>query len=69
MELILVLLPFALLFAGIALALFVWALAKQIGYAVWIYAALAVVMPVMSARWKRSVERAVADGARDTRTD
>jgi hypothetical protein len=38
---------------------------RQIGYAVWIYASLAVVMPVMGARWKRSVERAVADEARD----
>jgi uncharacterized membrane protein len=42
---------------------------RQIGYAVWIYASLAVVMPVMSARWKRSVERAVADGAHDSRAD
>ncbi len=32
---------------------------KQIGFAVWIYASLAIVMPVMSGRWKRRVERVV----------
>jgi len=33
---------------------------RQIGYAVWIYAGLAVIMPVMGRRWKRQVARAVA---------
>ena len=33
---------------------------KLIGFAVWIYASLAIVMPVMSSRWKRRVERVVA---------
>jgi uncharacterized membrane protein len=37
---------------------------RQIGYAVWIYALLAVIMPVMSKRWQRQVERAVAAEAR-----
>ena len=33
---------------------------RQIGYAVWIYASLAVIMPVMSKRWERAVQRAAA---------
>ena len=33
---------------------------KQIGFAVWLYASLAFVMPLMSRRWKRQVERIVA---------
>jgi len=33
---------------------------RQIGYAVWIYASLAVIMPVMGRRWQRQVERVVA---------
>jgi uncharacterized membrane protein len=37
---------------------------RQIGLAVWIYASLAVIMPLMSQRWRRQVERAIAAGAR-----
>ena len=33
---------------------------RQIGYAVWIYASLAVIMPLMGRFWQRQVERAVA---------
>lgn len=37
---------------------------RLIGYAVWLYASLAVIMPLMSRRWKRQVERAIAASAR-----
>jgi uncharacterized membrane protein len=37
---------------------------RQIGYAVWIYASLPVIMPVMKKRRQRQVERAVAAEAR-----
>jgi uncharacterized membrane protein len=33
---------------------------RHFGWAVWLYASLSVIMPVMSRRWKRQVERAVA---------
>ena len=33
---------------------------KQLGFAVWIYASLAIVMPLMSRHWQRRVERVVA---------
>jgi hypothetical protein len=33
---------------------------KLIGFAVWIYASLAIVMPVMGRVWQRRVERVVA---------
>lgn len=34
---------------------------RQIGYAVWIYASLAVIMPLLSRHWRRQVERATRD--------
>jgi hypothetical protein len=33
---------------------------RHIGFAVWIYSALAVIMPVMGKRWERTVQRAAA---------
>lgn len=53
--------------AGTALASVLLALllpAKLVGYAVWIYASLAVIMPIMGRRWGRAVERAVAAASR-----
>jgi len=37
---------------------------RQIGLAVWLYAGLAVIMPLMSQRWREQVERAIAASAR-----
>lgn len=37
---------------------------RHIGFAVWIYASLAVIMPIMGRRWERAVQRAVADEAK-----
>jgi uncharacterized membrane protein len=37
---------------------------KQVGFAVWIYASLAVIMPLMGRRWERHVARAVTAEAR-----
>jgi uncharacterized membrane protein len=41
---------------------------RLIGYAVWIYASLAVIMPVMSRVWQRRVERDVAAESRSDET-
>ena len=41
---------------------------RQIGLAVWLYASLAVIMPLMGHRWKRQVERAVAAESRVAET-
>jgi uncharacterized membrane protein len=49
---------------GISTALALLLPPRQIGYAVWIYASLAVIMPVMGRRWQRQVERAIGAEAR-----
>lgn len=40
---------------------------RQIGFAVWIYASLAVIMPLMGRRWQREIERVTAAAARSER--
>lgn len=54
---------------GVASALLALALPpRQIGFAVWIYASLAVIMPVMGRRWQRQIDRAVTAESRSDET-